>query len=136
MATSGGAKTTAFGDTIGAIEVGRGADMVLLDWQQVSYPYLDQEMPLLAAVMQRAKTTGVRTVMCDGEVIYTDGKFTKIDRDGALRALHEDLQRALGNDEVERRNLSKALLPHVKAFYANYFDAEQHQPFYRPSSRV
>jgi len=51
MATSGGAKTTAFGDTIGAIEVGRGADMVLLDWQQVSYPYLDEEMPLLAAVL-------------------------------------------------------------------------------------
>jgi cytosine/adenosine deaminase-related metal-dependent hydrolase len=136
MATSGGAKTTAFGDTIGAIEIGRGADLVLLDWQQISYPYLDREMPLLSAVMQRAKTGGVRTVMCDGEVIYADGRFTKVDRDGALKALHDDLQRALSDDEVERRNLSKALLPHVKAFYANYFDPQQHQPFYRPSSRV
>ena len=36
----------------------------------------------------------------------------------------------------ERRRLSKALLPHVKEFYAGYFDLEQHQPFYRPSSRV
>jgi cytosine/adenosine deaminase-related metal-dependent hydrolase len=136
MATSGGAKTTAFGDTIGAIEIGRGADLVLLDWQQVSYPYLDQEMPLLSAVMQRAKTGGVRTVICDGEVIYADGRFIKVDRDGALKALHDDLQGALSDDEVERRNLSKALLPHVKAFYANYFDPQQHQPFYRPSSRV
>jgi 5-methylthioadenosine/S-adenosylhomocysteine deaminase len=49
--------------------------------------------------------------------------------------LHEDLQRALSDDEVERRRLSKSLLPHVKAFYANYFDPEQHVPFYRPSSR-
>jgi cytosine/adenosine deaminase-related metal-dependent hydrolase len=136
MATSGGAKTTAFGDTIGAIEIGRGADLVLLDWQQISYPYLDEEMPLLSAVLQRAKTGGVRTVMCDGEMIYTDGRFTKVDRDGALKALHDDLQRALSDDEVERRNLSKALLPHVKAFYAGYFDPQQHQPFYRPSSRV
>lgn len=31
MATSGGAKTTAFGDTIGALEPGRGADLVLID---------------------------------------------------------------------------------------------------------
>jgi hypothetical protein len=37
---------------------------------------------------------------------------------------------------LERRGLSKALLPHVVAFYANYFDADNHQPFYRPSSKV
>src|SRR5260370_18462680 len=125
MATSGGAKTTAFGDTIGAVEVGRGADMVLIDWHQVSYPYLDAETPLLDAVLTRAKTSGVRTVVCDGEVIYHEGRFTKVDRDAALRALHEDLQKALADDEVERRRLSKALRPHVKAFYAGYFDPEQ-----------
>jgi len=27
-------------------------------------------------------------------------------------------------------------LAHVKMFYANYFDPEGHQPFYRPSSKV
>ena len=73
-------------------------------------------------MLQRAKTQGVRSVICDGEVIYADGRFTKVDRDGALRALHDDLSKALADDEVERRKLSKALLPHVKAFYANYFD--------------
>jgi len=136
MATSGGARTTAFGDAIGVLEVGRAADMVLIDWRQVSYPYLDPETPLLDAVLQRAKTDGVRSVICDGEVIYRDGKFTRVDRDVALRALHEDLQRALSDDEVERRGLSKALLPYVREFYAGYFDSEQHRPFYRPSSRV
>jgi cytosine/adenosine deaminase-related metal-dependent hydrolase len=136
MATLGGAKTTPYAEMIGALEVGRAADLVLLDWRQVSYPYLDAEMKLLDAVIQRAKTSGVRTVMCDGEVIYADGKFTKVDRDGALKALHDDLARALSDDEVERRQLSKALLPHVKEFYAGYFDPAQHQPFYRPSSRV
>jgi cytosine/adenosine deaminase-related metal-dependent hydrolase len=49
MATSGGAKTTAFGDGIGALEVGRAADLVLIDWRQISYPYLDAETPLLDA---------------------------------------------------------------------------------------
>ena len=134
MATSGGAKTTAFGDRLGVLEVGRAADMVLIDWRQLSWPYLDEETPLLDAVLQRAKA--VRTVICDGEVIYDDGRFTKVDRNAAMRALHEDLQRALADDEIERRKLSKALLPHVKAFYANYFDPAKHEPFYRPSSRV
>jgi len=98
--------------------------------------HLDEETPLLDAVIQRAKSDAVKLVMCDGEVIYRDGRFTRVDRDGALKALHDDLQKALSDDEVERRKLSKALLPHVKAFYRNYFDPERHAPFYRQSSRV
>jgi 5-methylthioadenosine/S-adenosylhomocysteine deaminase len=43
---------------------------------------------------------------------------------------------ALADDELERRQLSKAPLPHVRRFYAGYFDPEAHQPYYRPSSRV
>jgi cytosine/adenosine deaminase-related metal-dependent hydrolase len=136
MATSGGAKTTAFGDRLGVLAPGKAADMVLIDWRQVAYPYLDAETPVLDAVLQRAKGGGVRAVVCDGEVIYADGKFTKVDRDAALGALHQDLQKALADDEVERRNLSKALLPHVRAFYATYIDPARHEPFYRPSSRV
>jgi 5-methylthioadenosine/S-adenosylhomocysteine deaminase len=136
MATSGGAKTTVFGDTIGSIAVGKAADMVALDWKQISYPYLDHAFPLLDAVLMRAKTQGVRRTICDGEVIYEAGRFTKVDRDAALQSLHDDLARALTDDEVERRGLSKALLPHVKAFYDRYFDPAAHEPFYRPSSIV
>lgn len=136
MATIGGAKTTPYGESIGTLEVGKKADLSLIDWEQVSYPYLDEEMPLLDAVVQRAKTEGVRMVMCNGDIIYRDGVFTRVDKEGALKALHDDLQSALSDDEVERRELSKALLPHVRAFYANYFDAGAHQPFYRPSSRI
>jgi hypothetical protein len=91
---------------------------------------------LLDAVIQRAKTGGVRTVICDGEVIYANGNFSRVDRTAALRALHDDLAHALADDEVERRHLSKALLPHVKTFYQGYYDAGQHVPFYQSSSRV
>jgi 5-methylthioadenosine/S-adenosylhomocysteine deaminase len=136
MATVGGAKTTPYGPCIGTLEVGKSADLVLLDWKQISYPYLDEETPLLDAVIQRAKAEGVKLTMCDGEVIYQDGKFTKVDRDASLKALHDDLSKALSNDEVERRKLSKALLPHVRKFYASYIDPAKHEPFYRPSSRV
>jgi hypothetical protein len=38
--------------------------------------------------------------------------------------LQEDLQRALSGDDVERRGLTKSLLPHVRALYANYFEPE------------
>lgn len=134
MATVGGARTTAYADQLGTLDVGTAADLVLLDWDQISYPYLDEETPVLDAVIQRAKTGGVRHVMCAGETIYADGKFTKVDQAGALKQLHDELGHALSNDEVQRRQLSKALLPHIKRFYAGYMDQGAHVPFYRPSS--
>jgi cytosine/adenosine deaminase-related metal-dependent hydrolase len=136
MATVGGARTTSFGTSIGTLEVGKAADMVLLDWDSIAYPYLDELTPTLDAVVQRAKQQAVTMTMCDGEVIYQDGKFTKVDRTAALKALHDDLAKALSDDEVERRNLSKALLPHARKFYADYIDTSKHVPFYRPSSMV
>ncbi|HLY57963.1 MAG TPA: amidohydrolase family protein [Stellaceae bacterium] len=120
MATTGGARTTSYGDRIGTLEPGRAADLSLVDWQQIAYPYLDAGTPLLNAVVQRAKPAGVRLVMCDGEVIYRDGIFTRVDHDAALETLHEQLGRALADDEVERRRLAKALYPHVRRFYEDY----------------
>ena len=136
MATSGGAKTTPYAAEIGALEVGKAADMVLLDWKQISYPYLDSEVPVLDAVIQRAKMAGVHTVIVAGEIIYQDGKFTRIDRYGALRQLSDILKRPLSSNEIERRWLSKAVLPRVKAFYDGYCDLDGHAPYYRQNSRV
>ena len=92
-------------------------------------------MPVLDAVVQRAKTEGVKTVIAAGEIIYQDGKFTKVDRDAALQQLSEMLARPLNPDEIERRQLSKAVLPHVKSFYEGYYD-DDHVPYYRQNSRV
>ena len=69
-------------------------------------------------------------------MIYADGRFSRVDRDEALRTLHDELSRALSENEIERRHLSKALLPHVRRFYEGYINPEAHQPFYRSSSRV
>ena len=134
MATVGGARTTGFADRLGTLEPGTAADLVLLDWEKISYPYLDELTPVLDAVIQRAKTGAVARVICAGETIYADGTFTRVDQAAALRQLHDELAHALSDDEVERRKLSKALLPHIKRFYAGYYDPAPHIPFYRPSS--
>jgi cytosine/adenosine deaminase-related metal-dependent hydrolase len=136
MATVGGAKTTPFGTQIGTLEIGKAADMVLIDWEQVAYPYLDAETPILDAIVQRAKVEGVRAVVVGGEVIFRDGKFLKVDRDAALRQLSEMTRRDLTEEEQERRRLSKLILPHVKAFYDGYFREDDHVAFYKPSCRI
>jgi 5-methylthioadenosine/S-adenosylhomocysteine deaminase len=135
MATIGGARTTLFGERIGVLEAGRAADLSLIDWHEVSYPYLDPETPLLDAVIQRAKTEAVKLVMCNGEVIYQNGAFTRVDRDAALRELHAQLANALSSDEVQRRKLSKALLPYVRKFYEGYLSPPATSPFYQQNAR-
>jgi 5-methylthioadenosine/S-adenosylhomocysteine deaminase len=135
MATVSGAATTPFAIDIGTIAPGKAADLVLVDWKAISYPFIDPEVSVLDAIIQRAKTGAVRTVVCDGEVIYSDNVFTRVDRDEALQALHRELSQALSEDEQERRLLSKRLLPYVQRFYDGYVDPKPHQPFYRFNSR-
>jgi cytosine/adenosine deaminase-related metal-dependent hydrolase len=125
MATRHGATTTGFGDQIGAIAVGRAADLVLLDWAELSTPYLDPLTGVLEAVVQRAKRGAVRTVLCDGEVIYHEGHFTRVDRGAVLRQLQDQLARPLSAEEQARRAFAPALLPHVKAFYVKHWQEEK-----------
>lgn len=54
----------------------------------------------------------------------------------ALKALHDDLSKALADDEVERPKLQVALPPYAPNFYENYIDSSTHQPFYQLSSMV
>jgi len=102
----------------------------------ISYSYLDEETPLLDAVIQRANAEGVMLTMCDGEVLLEHGRFTRVDQNKALADLYHDLQKVLTDGEVERRKLYKDLLPHVRKFYVGCIDPTKHEPFYRPSSRV
>jgi 5-methylthioadenosine/S-adenosylhomocysteine deaminase len=135
MATIGGAKTTPFGSTIGTLEAGKAADCVLIDWNQVSYPYLDTEMPLLDAVIQRAKTEGEndhvrRRGALPGRPVHQGRQGCSIE--GAARRSAEGAHQRRGRAAYS----FEELLPHVRKFYADYIDPSKHEPFYRPSSRV
>jgi cytosine/adenosine deaminase-related metal-dependent hydrolase len=53
MATVGGSRTTPYRETLGTLEVGNGADLSLVDWHSISYPFLDELTPTLDAVIYR-----------------------------------------------------------------------------------
>lgn len=136
MATEHGAKTTAFRGEVGRLEVGMNFDAVAIDYQAATYPYQDEDIPMLDALIQRAQQKHVDTVYIGGDPVYANGRFKYVDRDKVLADIAEQLSRPRTPEEDARRNLSKAVFPHVKAFYANYLDEESiRQPFYAPSAR-
>jgi hypothetical protein len=65
---------------------GKAADLVVIDWDKVAYPYVDPETPVLDAVVQRARSDGVDLVMVAGEVVYEGAVHPCRPRRGAARA--------------------------------------------------
>jgi cytosine/adenosine deaminase-related metal-dependent hydrolase len=134
MATEGGAHTTGFGDRIGRIEPGRSADAVLINLRNVTEPYLDPLTPILDAVVHRARSIDVETVMIAGEVVMRERRFTRVDKDEVLRELAASLAVPLRPDEIRRRELTRELLPHVRQFYAGW-QLGPGAPFYTRNQR-
>lgn len=80
-ATQGGARAVGMGETIGALAVGRKADIVLIDLDDPSY------IPLNSATRQLVYTEGgrgVRLVMIDGRVVIRDGKLQTMDEQALI----------------------------------------------------
>ncbi|WAC26097.1 amidohydrolase family protein [Ancylobacter sp. SL191] len=120
MATEHGAGTTPFGSFIGQLRPGSAADIVLLDWERLVYPYQDPDLALEDVLVYRAKRECVDTVIVGGEVIYTKGTFTRVDRAETLAEIHRRLKVTPTSAELDRRHLAAQLLPHVRAFYDGY----------------
>ncbi|MBI4277088.1 MAG: amidohydrolase family protein [Armatimonadetes bacterium] len=135
MATEYGAYTTGFGDAMGTLDPGKAADVVVMDWNQIAYPYLDEDVPVLDALVYRARTAGVKAVLVGGDVVLRDGHFTRVDRQAVLEELAAALRAPLGPDELWRRELARAVFPHVRAFYASWLRNQRYAPFYVTSSR-
>jgi 5-methylthioadenosine/S-adenosylhomocysteine deaminase len=136
MATEHGAATTAFGADIGRLDAGRWCDAVVIDFERAMYPFQDDDIPPLDALIQRAKTQHVAAVWVAGEQVCENGRFTKIDRDETLDRIARALAQPRSDAENHRRWLRREVFPHVKDFYRHYLDDEApRQPFYGASSR-
>jgi cytosine/adenosine deaminase-related metal-dependent hydrolase len=135
MATENGALTTGFGDSIGTLKPGKAADLVLVNWQQIAYPYLDDTVPVVDALVHRAKTSGVETVLVAGEPVLREGKFTRVNKVEMLQALADTLHVPLQAAEQGRRELSPVVFPYVRRFYEGWLDESGRDPFYRPNSQ-
>lgn len=139
MATEHGAATTPFSGRIGQLMPGMLADLVLIDWKEVTYPYQSPELGLVDVLVQRAKSGSVHSVMVAGEWVYRDRKFTRVDRDAVLAEIADRMAQPLSADEQQRIVFAQRLMPKVQKFYQGYLsgmDNDAHsQPVFRPDPK-
>ena len=134
MATGNAATPTFFHDQIGALEVGRRADLVLLDLTAIEGPYLDPDIPVIEALLYRGKAQHVDTVIIDGEVVLRGGTFTRVNKEDVAKELRDRFSRPVEPSVAETRRMVQQLLPYVKQFYKGWQPGNG-PPHYRYNSR-
>ena len=137
MGSEHGAMTTAFGAEIGRLDPGRRFDAVVLDYVSATYPYQDPDIPPLDALIHRAKSKDVHAVLVDGEEIYRDGRFTRIDRDAILADIARAMAAPRDEEETHRHWLREQVFGEVEKFYSDYVTkTAERTPYYKNSSRT
>ncbi|MFQ5974686.1 MAG: amidohydrolase family protein, partial [Alphaproteobacteria bacterium] len=116
MATGGGARLIRKADRLGKLAPGYAADLVLIDLDRITWPWIAPEADPRELLMMRAQVRDVDTVLIDGEVVLGGGNPTRFDAEEAGRELGRILTAhpypARAAEMVER------LLPHVESHYA------------------
>ncbi|MGV8830786.1 MAG: amidohydrolase family protein [Devosia sp.] len=111
MATEHGALTAGFGDRIGRLDVGRAADIVLLDRAEVERPAVDPRTPLVDTVVMRAKAQAVDQVFVGGRQVVVNGRVTGIDRDAIMAEIAEEMRRPLTPGEAQAAAMIEQIVP-------------------------
>lgn len=83
MATIDAARAIHWDDAIGSLEVGKAADMVVVDTSGPNWVPL-HDFSLVPTLVYSGQGTDVRTTIVDGEVLMEDGRLTTIDVDAVL----------------------------------------------------
>jgi cytosine/adenosine deaminase-related metal-dependent hydrolase len=101
MCTVDGAKALGMADDIGSLEVGKKADVILVDLRR---PHLyPANMPAFR-VVYFANGNDVHTVIVDGKVVLEDRKATQVDEDAILDQAQEQTEIML--DRLDLRHLT------------------------------
>ncbi|MEM1514836.1 MAG: amidohydrolase [Candidatus Bathyarchaeia archaeon] len=102
MATINGARVLGLDDMIGSIEVGKKADIILIDTNK---PHLTPMHDVYAALVYSARGSDVDTVIIDGRIIMRNRSITTVEE-------HEVMEKAaeVSQDLLSRRSLRGSLV--------------------------
>lgn len=102
MATIGGAKTAMLEQVTGSLEVGKSADLLVLNMRNYPFQPLND---IAKHLVYSENGSSIETVMVAGRVVIEDGRLTTVDEQAVLDEISELVPAYLAEHaELERRN--------------------------------
>ena len=135
MATANGARSMTLQDSIGSIEAGKKADVVLIDLDRIEQPYLDPRVHIIDAILYRARGMDVDTVLIDGEVVLRDRQFVNIDENEIVRELRASAEADPTPLQARWHAALQELKPHVVRFYERW-ETPAYEPCYAVNTLI
>jgi cytosine/adenosine deaminase-related metal-dependent hydrolase len=132
LATSGGARLLGKENSLGRLASGYAADLVLLDTDRLTWPWVAPEADPRDLLVLRAQARDVQTVLIGGEVVLRDGLPVGFDLAEVGREVASRLAATALPAEAARR--VELLREHVAAFYQGW-DVPEPDPYLAYNSR-
>lgn len=99
MATIGGAKAVGMEDKIGSIEVGKKADLAILNLYNFhTFPSYDVDP--ISRIVYSATRADVETTIVDGEILMDKGLLKTVDKEVVLHEANRSIQRLLAHSPL------------------------------------
>jgi cytosine/adenosine deaminase-related metal-dependent hydrolase len=136
MATETNASLLGFGSQVGRLEPGRCADLVLLDFGQMRFPYTDPAHDPIDVLLYRGSGTHVHTVMVNGRVVVQDGKVLTIDDETVASRLTEVASQPRTEKEQTFAQGIEELKRHAQGFYQGRTEKLGLEPHFNVNSKV
>jgi len=120
MATETNASLLGFGPAIGRLEPGRYADLVLLDFKKMRYPYTHPAHDPIDVLLYRGSAQHVDTVMVNGRVVVEKGKLLSVDENAVVARLARAAAQPPTEKEKAFAQAIAELKRHVTRFYQGW----------------
>lgn len=126
LATVGGAKLMRQETRLGRLAPDFAADLVLLDLERITWPWVAPEADPRDLILMRARADDVHSVLVEGEVVVRDGRPTRFDAAAAGAELAERMAAAAVPDYTDA--ILERLLPLLEAHYLGW-EAPELEPY-------
>ena len=135
MLTVNGARAATFGGGTGRLRPGSPADAVLLDFERMTRPYLARSVHPVTAFGSPGARAAYRHGGRRGEVLFHEGRFTKVDAEALERELAAVA--AVSPDPAFRAfsQTLEELGPHLTRHYEDWPEEREACPFYFVNER-
>lgn len=134
MLTVNGARAATFTDGLGRLLPGSPADAVILDFDRMAGPYLDNSVHPVEAFVHMARTWHIDTVIAAGELLFHEGHFTRVDEAAVKRELAAVAVSPDPAFQTFSRTL-RELRPHLERHYEDWPVSRAAEPFYVVNER-